>query len=132
VATFYGSDTACVTDLSLVDTQITEPRRLIAERLARLLQTDRGGLGVIGDDPNRGFNVRALVNAKLAPSFIAQAQQQIVSECLKDEQVQSATCSIVLQATGALTVTVNGVSSEGPFSLTLDVGQLTTNAVFSF
>lgn len=131
MAIFYGSDTNCVTDLPLIDLQVTNPNLLVGQRIARLLQTPRGGLGVIGDDPNRGFDVRQLVNGKLTPADLARAQQQIVSECLKDEQVQSADCTITA-SNGAVTVAVSLVGSSGPFTLTLNVDQLTTSAVFNF
>lgn len=131
MATFYGSDTTCVSDLPLIDLQITAPRTLIGQRLARRLQTPRGGLSVIGDDPNFGWDVRQYLNSKLGPTDIARAQQEIESECLKDEEVQSVTCTMSL-SNGTLTITVAALSSDGPFTLTLNVGQLTTTVVLSF
>lgn len=131
MATFYGSDSYCLTDVGLFDVQVTDPNILIGQRIARMLQTPRGGLGAINDDPSRGWDVRQYLNGKISPGFLAQAQQQIVNECLKDEEVQSATCTIT-QAGGALTIAVNLVGASGPFTLTLNVGQVTTTAVFTF
>lgn len=132
-ATFYGSDTTCLTDVPLIDLQITDPNILIGQRIARLLQTPRGGLGVVGDDPNRGWDLRQYVNAKLPPDFVSQAQQQIVNECLKDEEVASATCLVTQpNGTGSIVVALNLVGAAGPFQLTLNVTSLTVTAVFAF
>lgn len=131
MATFYGSDTTCVSDVPLIDLQITNPNILIGQRIARLLQTPRGGFAAIGGDPDRGLDVRQFLNAKISPTTLAQAQQQIVNECLKDEEVQSATCTATM-ANGVLTIALNIVAASGPFLLTLNVSQLTVDAVFNF
>lgn len=128
---FYGSDTSCVDDIGLVDVQITNPRVLIGQRIARILQTPRGALGIIGDDPNVGFDSRKLIQGKLSPTTIAIAQQQIAAECLKDEQVQSANASLTL-SNDVLTIAIDLASSDGPFTLTLNVSDLTTALIFSF
>lgn len=131
MATFYGSDTACLTDLQRIDLQVTDPRRLIGERIARRLQTPRGGLASIGDDPDAGFNVRQLVNAKVRPADMGNFEAQIKAECLKDEQVDAA--AVNLQLVGdALTIAIELATAEGPFTLTMNVTQLTVEAVFSF
>lgn len=130
MAVNYGQDTSCVTDVGLVDVQVTGAT-LIAQRVARLLQTPRGALGIIGDDPSRGFDVRSLVLAKLGPSDLARAKSQIEAECLKDEQVEAATATLSL-VNGALTISVQIDSSEGPFSFVLTVDEVTTDLIFSF
>jgi hypothetical protein len=133
VATFYGSDSSCLVDVGLFDLQITDPNILIGQRVARLLQTPRGGLGAVGDDANRGFDIRALINAKMAPSAISQIAQAIQNECEKDEEVQSAAVTLGLDANGALSsVTINLVSADGPFTLTANVQSITSSLVFSF
>ena len=132
MTTFYGSDTSCVSDVGLVDVQVTNPNVLIGQRIARRLTTPRGALAAVGDDPNFGWDVRQLVNAQLGPSSIAQAQHQISAECTKDEQVQSASVTIAQGAGGAVTITVLLTAATGPFTLTLNVNALTTSAVFSF
>ena len=128
--TFLGSDTACLYDIGLIDTQVTDPVRLVGERLARRLTTPRGALGLIGDDPNAGFDVRQYVNGKLGPSALADAQAQVQAECLKDEQVESCICSMYLSG-GALTLNLAITTAQGPFALTLNIGALTTALVFA-
>lgn len=131
MATFYGSDTDCVTDIPLIDQQVTDPRVLIGQRLARMLQITPGALGVIGDDPTRGYDVRQLINAKLSPSTIVTAQGRIQAECLKDEQVASCKATIT-QSGGVLSIDLDLDTAAGTFTLTMDVAQLTTDLVFNF
>jgi len=131
MAIFYGSDTSCVGDVGLVDVQVTDPRILVGQRIARRLTTPRGALAVINDDPAFGWDCKQYVNAKLRPTDITTAQSQIQKECLKDEQVQTASVVLTLSQ-GALTISVAMVSSAGPFILTLNVSDLTTDLVFTF
>lgn len=132
MATFYGSDTYCLTDVPLIDLQVTNPNILVAQRIARLLQTPRGGLAAVSDDPNRGWDLRQYVNMKLAPNDLAVAQQQVENECLKDEEVQSASVTFSV-ANGALqSVAINLVGAAGPFTLTANVSELTGALIFGF
>ena len=128
---FYGSDTYCLTDLQLVDVQVTDPVRLIGQRLVRRLTTPRGALGIINDDPDGGLDVRQYINAKLPPSAITTAQADISDECQKDEEVSSALVSMT-ESLGVLTIRIDVDGSSGPFSLVLNVGDVTTDAIFSF
>lgn len=132
MATFYGSDTGCTNDLPLISVTIIDPVQLIGQRTIRRLTTPRGALGLINDDPNFGFDVRQYVNAKLTPSQIATAQSNIQDEITKDEEIDSAEVSFSLSGTGAISIYISMQSSVGPFSMTLTVDQLTTQAVFTF
>jgi hypothetical protein len=132
MAIFYGSDTHCVTDVERIDRLVTDPRQLIGERIARLWQIPRGALGLINGDPNRGWDVTQYVNRKMTPNDIVIAQSQLQNEALKDEQVQSCDVKMTLSSSGTLTVTAQIVSSAGPFQFTLNVNQLTVEALFSF
>lgn len=132
MATFYGSDSACTTDLPLISTTVTDPKQLIGQRTVRRLTTPRGALGLINDDPNFGFDVRQYVNAKLSPDQIAAAQSNIQDEVTKDEQVQSADVSFTIGAAGAVTIEIAMQTLAGPFSMTLTVNELTTQALFDF
>lgn len=130
MSTDYGFDVACVSDTGLVDQVITSPQRVIGERVARRLQTPRGGLSAIGDDPNFGWDVRQYTLGRLAPSDISKAQQQVSAECTKDEEVESADVSITFVSGGSLTITIRLTAATGPFTLTMNVSQLTVTAVF--
>lgn len=132
MAVFYGSDSYCLTDVGLTDVQVTDPNILIGQRIARLLQTPRGGFAAIGDDPNRGWDVRQYVNMKMTPATIAQAQQQTANECLKDEEVKSADVIFTVSGGALQAVTINLVGASGPFQLTANVQQITSDLVFAF
>lgn len=118
MATFYGTDSACTTDIPRVSVQVTDPRRLIGERLIRRLTTPRGGLAVIGGNPNAGWDIRQYTLARMSPSKQNQGEQQVAAECMKDEQVQSATCTFTFDGK-KLTIKVAVTSAAGPFSLTV-------------
>ena len=129
MAIYYGSDTLCVSDVPLVDVQTVDPFLLIGQRVARRLQTPRGGLAAFGDDPNFGWDVRQYTNGRLSPTNVDQAQRQIQSECLKDEEVLAAFVVITFVNGGALTISIQLTSSAGPFSLVLNVSQVSYTAL---
>ena len=129
MATFYGSDTYCLTDLPLIDVQVVDPKQLIAQRLVRRLSTPYGALGIIGDDADAGLDVRQYLNAALSPRQVSAIAQAVESELLKDEQVANCTATLTFAA-GALVIGLSVVSAAGPFTLTLNVSALTTTLVF--
>jgi len=131
MATNFGQDSSCVSDVGLFDLQITDPIILVAQRILRRLTTPRGGLASVGDDPNFGWDVRQLINARLAPSDITNYQQQITAECMKEETISSATVTITYSA-GTASISISLVSAAGPFSLTLPVQDLTAAQIFTF
>lgn len=127
----FGQDSSCVSDVGLFDLQITDPVTLVAQRIIRRLTTPRGGLAAIGDDPNFGWDIRQLINARLSPSDIQNYQQQIEAECYKEETISAATATIS-NSSGNVTISVSLTSASGPFSLTLPVQNLTAAAIFTF
>lgn len=130
---FVGSDTFCLTDVELIDRQVTDPRVLIAQRVARRWQIPRGALAIINDDPNAGWDITQYVNAKLTPQVVSVAESQLLAEALKDEQVASGTVQMVPGvAQGNFVVTGRFQSAAGPFTLTMGVRDLTVSAVFAF
>lgn len=125
---FYGSDSACLDDLPLISVDISDPATLIGQRLARRLQTAHGALAFINDDPDGGLDVRQYVNAKVTPNFRASVEQEIRSECLKDEEVQDAQVRTNF-AVGLLAVTIAVTAGSGPFTLVLNVGEVDVEAI---
>lgn len=118
----YGYGFSGLTDLLAIDSIITDPAKLIGQRLAHRLTTPRGALAIINGPADFGWDVHQLVNQKLGPSSIAAAQNQIQAECLKDEQVQSASVTIT-QAGAKLTIKIRVVSAAGPFNLTFNISE---------
>lgn len=131
MSTVYGSDTTCVSDLPLIDLQVTDAPLLIGQRIARRLTTPHGALANISDDPNFGYDVRQFINAKVSATQIASLKSDIEAQCYQDEQIETAQADVTF-SNGALAITLSLVSSAGPFVLTLNVSALTTDLVFSF
>lgn len=132
MAVFYGSDTFCLTDVGLVDVQVTDPNILIGQRIARALQIPRGALAAINDDPTRGWDCRQYLQAKMTPGSIEEARRQIEAECLKDEEVKDAKV-VINTSNGVLqSININLLSSLGPFTLVGNVNTLTSSLFFNF
>jgi phage baseplate assembly protein W len=124
VTTNFGSAWSCVSDLTLPSVQVSG-NQVVAEAIARRLQTPRGGLI---DDPNYGYDLTAWLNADVTPAQIASIQSSINAECTKDERVSSAASSVTFLS-GALIVSVLLTTAAGPFTLVLSVSSLAPNAV---
>jgi hypothetical protein len=131
MATNYGYDTACVSDVGLVDVVITSPQRVIGERIARRLQIRRGGLTAVDPEgADFGLDVRQFTLGRMDAARKVQAQQLVQAECIKDEEVSDADVTITVINGGAMTITIQLVSAAGPFPLTLNVTALTVEAIF--
>lgn len=133
MATNYGSDSYCLTDIQRISTLVTDPRVVIGQRVARRLQTPRGALALINGDPNFGYDVRQLVNAKLTPQFKVTVGNAIRDEVEKDQEVLRAAVSVDDTSGGnGIVISIDIQSSDGPFSLVLNVRDLTVEALISF
>lgn len=97
--------------------------QVVAEAILRRWTTDPGGLI---DDPSYGRNVQDLVNADLSPADIAYEQQQLGAEAVKDERVLTCSVTLVLPATGALSITAFVATAAGPFTMVVGVSAVTT------
>lgn len=119
-----GHDLSCVMDLDPLMVEV-DGRLGLAQSIARRLITPRGGLI---DDPNYGFDLRVFLNGDTDGSkrTIAIMAQGIEAECLKDERVQRATATVTFVA-GTLTVGINLVDGQGPFSLVLAISSVTAS-----
>jgi hypothetical protein len=132
VATYYGSATLCVDDLPLISTQTTSAALIIGQRTARRLTTPRGALALIGDDPNFGFDVRQYINAKLSPLQRQTAESNVTNEVLKDDQIESAQVAMVIADNGNVSLEIKIQAATGPFTLTLNVSQMSAALAFNF
>lgn len=121
MATDYGTDVSCTTDLDPLFS-VVSGTTAVAQALARRLQTPAGGL--IGD-PDYGYDLRAWVNRPLGQRELFELRQAVVAEVLKDERVASA--EVTVARTGSsLTVDVAVILLEGEtFSLVLAVTAVT-------
>lgn len=91
--------------------------RVVAEAVARRLETRRGGL--LGH-PDEGLDVAGMLGARLTQAQVRSLAREIEREVLRDERVLSATVVAELSAsTQVLAVTVSGQTGLGPFALVL-------------
>jgi hypothetical protein len=132
MATNYGADIFWPGDVPLISTITTDPFRVVGQRIVNRLSTPRGGLAVIGGDPNFGWDVRRYVLARASAGKLSQAQQQVQAEVLKDEAVRSAIVIFTYNGNGTLTIQVDCVLAVGPLSLVLTVTALTVSAVYNY
>lgn len=128
----YGVDTLWPGDVPLISVPVTDPFLVVGQRLRSRLSTERGGLAIIGGDPNGGFNVRRFVLTRVSSARMAQAELQVRDEALKDEAVQSATAKFNYQSSGNLTIGLDCILAIGPLLLTLNVTALTVTAVYTY
>jgi phage baseplate assembly protein W len=119
--TDFGSDLSCVTDLDPTGA-VVSGRRLLAEAIARRLQTPRGGLI---DDPDYGYDVTDFLNDDLSPRDLALMATNINAECAKDQRILSANSTVTLAAGGVLMISVGLTDLDGPFDLVLAVSDVT-------
>jgi hypothetical protein len=120
----YGQDTYDLTDLPLVDTQVISFQN-IGLRIARRLTTPYGALAAINDDPDFGYDIFQLLNGTFSPNDITGIKADIENECLKDETIQDVDVTITLSSGNIAEITVDLTTSIGPFSLVLDISDVT-------
>lgn len=123
----FGSDFGGVSDLDVNwtfvsgDSSAAKPNSLTAlsQALARRLTTPSGGLPY---DPDYGYDVRDLVSTNRTSESAASL---IEAECLKDERVDSCTCTITVAGSAGDTawqIAVNCTTSTGDtFAFVLNV-----------
>lgn len=107
-------------DLDPTFALITGPR-VVAEAIARRLQTPRGGLP---RDPSYGTDLRAWVNASLSPARLAALRAAIAGEASADPRVEDVDVEFI-QSGSSLRISITGTCAAGPFDLVLDAADLT-------
>jgi hypothetical protein len=99
----------------------------LGNSIIRRLNSDEGSLASIGDDSDYGFNVVNYLNASFdrsQPGALAAFSARIRSEVEKDPRVQRAQVRVIAGG-DTLTIYIDGMTANGPFSLVLGVGELT-------
>lgn len=99
-------------------------RDVLSQRLARRLLTPKGSL--IGY-PNDGIDVRQLISQGMTSSQVSRISALVQAEILRDQAVlpSSTVQSTYNYNTNVLTILLLIQSGYGPFSLTLQIGQVT-------
>jgi hypothetical protein len=114
----YGSDFGGVMDLS-PSLGLVSGRLALAQAIARRLTTPRGSLFY---DPDYGYDLRQHLNAPAPRLGVVEAQTS--TEVLKDERVLDVEVDVTFTE-GLLSVTLRLFDAGGPFSLVLNVSQVT-------
>lgn len=118
----YGTDLSCLTDLTPLCGE-TSGMTLFLQSLARRVTTRRGS---VIDDANYGLDVRDYLQDELSAEKLAMISSEVGSELIKDERVLTAVCTTTFnQTTKALTLSITGDGSLGPFLLVLSVSSVT-------
>lgn len=131
MATNYGTATLGVTDVPLKSISSSSAYLVVGQRVMRRLLTPRGGLASIGGDPNFGWDIRQYTNGRVSSAALAQAQQEIQRECLKDEEVLGASVTFAYAFNASLVITIQLTGATGPFSLVLPVQNLTAAQIYA-
>ncbi len=133
MTTDYGTDLATppgpggALDITPDFTFETDPHRLLAEAVARGLDTIPGSLWWA---PEEGVGVRTWLNERFTPARVAQLQRAVVVQCLRDERILSARAGVTFSAAAsALAIAVEGDAADGPFAFVFDVSQAAVRIV---
>lgn len=121
-ATELGVDVSCYPDLSASFALVSQ-KRAVAEMAYRRLTTERGSLSF---HPDAGRDLRYFLGESVTDARLFALREQIESELIRDERVEKAVAKLDFDSqSGALTVTIDLYTAEGPFALTIRVTQLT-------
>jgi phage baseplate assembly protein W len=102
-------------------------RAALTQAIRHRLETPRGKLR---GRPSYGYDIRTKIGAGIADKAIFQIQQEITSECQKDERVARAVVRASFDATtGVLSARIGLVTSLGEFRLLLTADQLQTSLI---
>lgn len=124
MATDFGTDLSCLTDLSPTMSTVSG-RRALGEAIARRLQTPRGRLL---KHPNYGFDLASYLNDDLSQADIAAIGAGVEAECSKDERVIAASV-VSTFAGGSLTIVITITDGTGPFVLVFAVSAASVTLV---
>lgn len=118
--TDFGTCWSCTTDLT-IPSQIASGFRAVGEAIVRRWYTPSGTLI---DDPDYGYDLTDLIGDDLDANSIAQVSYQAAAEAMKDERVNSCTCTISF-IQGKLTITGAVSTNNGPFKLVAQISDVT-------
>ncbi len=109
------TDVYCIDDFDPTMPTVSG-RVALVQRLARRLQTPTGKFPFW--DPDDGFDVLQVLLSKASPGFIT---SQVQIQCLKDEQVETCSATLILTAPNTYKLTVAVTDADGPFTFTMDI-----------
>lgn len=116
-----GVDIYCVDDFPL-RMRLSYGLENYQAALARRLSADEGCLESIGDDPDYGYNLHALINREWNPGDMAAEGSRVSAELLKDARTQTAN-TVATLTNGTLQLACGGQTATGPFGFVANVSQ---------
>ena len=133
MATDYGKTLLCLTDLPRIGAMVSGPTAAAYRCARRLLQPEGGLLDVIEaeDDveyPEANYlsvDLREYLGRDMDDQDLAALESKATSAINEEADVESATVDASFTA-GELSVTVDAVGAEGPFSFILSVSDVTS------
>lgn len=117
----YGADIACAGDLAETMEDISDPRRILGEAIARRIDCPRGGLP---DDGDYGVDLREMLHRGLTATELRTKKTATENELRKDDRILSSDVTFTPSPTGdrigirILVVPLDPITG-GPFTLTL-------------
>lgn len=124
--TEFGREMSC-TDAIRPGRYVTGVR-VVGEAAYRRLTTPRGVLRGGENEEIYGLDLTEMIGAMSSSDLTASLPGRIENELLKDERIESADVTIVSVIEGpttTLTITVECVTAEGPFSLQVAASEVT-------
>jgi phage baseplate assembly protein W len=117
----YGTDISTLPDLDPTFALVTGPR-VVAGSLARIYTTPQGSDAW---HPDYGRDLRRFLNAPMDAATLAQVQAEAEDGARSDERVQDVTVAAAFEPlTSRLMLRVEVVLADGPFLLTLAIGDV--------
>ena len=126
--TDFGFDTSCTT--ALRTGRFSSGVRLVAEAAYRRVTTPRGTLRGGDDEANYGIDLADEIGSVSSASTAAALPGRVETELLKDERIESVNVTVAAVVEGpstSYTVSIEGQTAEGPFSLVLSVNDVTVD-----
>lgn len=125
MATDFGTDIDCGPDGLSPTFDLVSGRQALVQAVLHRYQTQRGSLV---DDRNYGLDVRAWVGKRADSVQRLAWQGQLEAEARKDERILGAQARLTFDTTtGFLRFTLAVETTEGPFTLTVAVTELTVD-----
>jgi len=118
----FGDDIACDPEEGIPATfDMVSERTALVQAIVRRFQTARGSLV---DDPDYGFDLTGWVGKGADTAQLFAWQQALQAEARKDQRVRSARARLSTTPSGGLRFTLALETAEGPFSLTVEVSEV--------
>lgn len=123
--TIFGDDIACDPETGIPATfELVSGRTTLVQAILRRFQTRRGTLV---DDPDYGLDLTDWVGKRTDTAQLLAWQQALQAEARKDQRVRSARARLTTLPSGVLRFTLALETSEGPFSLTVQVSEVSVD-----